>query len=113
MGPDRRHARRFLELLATAALAGALVLALAPARSEAVGGGLSLADRLALSGTPMSWQSIGCNQDPVYVVPEGRRLAIVDMSVWERDNNQPLVEMRMGRFVLGWQWGLHDNLERD
>ncbi len=50
-------------------------LLLAPRHADAVGG-LSLMDRVMLAGTVRSYV-VACNQDPGYVVPEGKRFFLV------------------------------------
>ena len=71
---------RFALLLAAAALGGAAVTSalLIPSRSEALGGGASLADRITLSGTPV-FHHVPSFREEQYVVPEGRRLFIYDV----------------------------------
>ena len=65
----------YTALAFAAAVAGVLVAT--PRTSEAVGG-LSLTDRMLLSGTPRTYHVQGCNDPNAPTVPEGRRLYIFE-----------------------------------
>ena len=72
-------------VIATAAVTALLLL---PRRSAAVGG-LSLQDRIVLSGTPRGYYYANRHSEPA-VVPEGRRLFVYDVR-FEFDNRGGLV----------------------
>ncbi len=92
-------ARRWLPLVGLLALAVAAGMALSPGPAEAVGG-LTLQDRIILSGEPVQYATNACVNEPLGVptptVPEGRRLFIYDLTF---ENNVDTIKLA-GRVPL-------------